>query len=279
MNINQISKIKLSPNIIECIVFWTKDPSKDFIEKLSILNNLGYKYYFQYTLNPYNKKLELNLPNENDRIKKFINLSERIGKQKVIWRYDPIIINDNYTLDYQNKNFHDIAEKLSNYTEKCIISFVDIYKKIQTRLSQNNIYVFDNSTIKTIAKMLSEISKQNKIRMDSCCEQIDLSDFGIKHGHCIDCELVNKIVGKEYNFKKDKTQRDVCGCITSVDIGSYNTCQHKCIYCYANWIDTSNALNKYDINSPLLCSEVESNDKITERIVQKCDLLEKELFN
>lgn len=127
MNAHQISEIKITPDVVDCIVFWTKNP----LPMMKRLNEIkDYNYYFQFTLTGYGNDVEVNLPNKKtEMIPVFQELSEKIGKQKVIWRYDPIFFSDRYTKEYHLKAFKSIAEALSGYTEKCVISFVDIYPK------------------------------------------------------------------------------------------------------------------------------------------------------
>lgn len=124
MNAHQISEIKITPDVVDCIVFWTKNP----LPMMKRLNEIkDYNYYFQFTLTGYGNDVEVNLPNKKtEMIPVFQELSEKIGKQKVIWRYDPIFFSDRYTKEYHLKAFKSIAEALSGYTEKCVISFVDI---------------------------------------------------------------------------------------------------------------------------------------------------------
>jgi hypothetical protein len=280
MNINQISKIELSPSIIECIVFWTKNPSPDFINNLHILDSMGYKYYFQFTLTPYNQNIERNIPLKTEIINKFISLSNKIGKEKIIWRYDPILLNNETSLDCHKNLFEYYAKSIGVYTNKCIISFIDIYQKIKERLLKYNIQALTRQQSLDIAQAIQNIASKYNIKTESCCEDIDLSEFNIEHGHCIDGDLINTITGKRYSFKKDKTQRNACGCISSIDIGAYNTCRNGCAYCYANWLELKSISdNFYDFTSPLLCSNVTINDKISNRLVAKCDLLDNELFS
>ena len=132
MNIHQISKIDLSPEVVDCIVFWTKNPLP-LINKLDYLNN--YNYYFQYTLNSYTNDLEVNLPTKNELIDAFKILSDSIGREKVIWRYDPILINKKYTIEYHELHFEKLAKSLKDYTEKCVISFVDFYRNVNKKLN------------------------------------------------------------------------------------------------------------------------------------------------
>lgn len=276
MNIHQVSKIALSPKNIECITFWTKNPSEKFISDLTIIDEMEYKYYFQYSITSYNNQIEKNIPKKQIEIERFQTLASNIGKEKVIWRYDPIFFTDYYDINYHKKWFEYIASKLENYTEKCVISFLDYYPKIKNRLLDNKIPEVSENQMLEFAFYLSNIASKYNINVESCCEKINLSSVGIEHGHCIDPELINLITGKQYDFKKDKTQRHDCGCIESVDIGTYNTCKNGCIYCYANWKD--NIIIQYDPKSPILCSEITKDDKISERIVKSCELLQAKLF-
>ena len=264
VNFHQVSKIELNPQNIECIVFWTKNPSENFISSLDYIEKLGYKYYFQYTITSYNQQIEKNIPKKQIQIEKFQTISSNKGKEKVIWRYDPIFFNDYYNMEYHKKWFHFIASKLENYTEKCVISFLDFYSKIKVPLNKIGVSeVLENQMI-DFALFATEICKKYNIKIETCCESVDLSAFGIEQGQCIDLNLINRICKKQFDIKKDKNQRKNCGCIKSIDIGTYNTCKNGCIYCYANQNTQIDVL--YDSQSPILCSKIFSTDKITEKI-------------
>lgn len=267
MNIHQVSKIKLSPDVVDCIVFWTKNP-QPMIERLDEISN--YNYYFQFTLNSYFRDIEPNVPiKDSNIIPTFRKLSDKIGKERVIWRYDPIVISEKYDVNYHVKYFKKLAQLLDNKFEKCVISFVDIYKKNAKNLQLTGVSEPIRDDILAIAKAFSEISREYGFQLNTCAEQADLTAFGIKHGKCIDDELIERLCGCKISVGKDKNQRDVCGCVESIDIGQYNTCPHKCKYCYANYslkvVDNNYA--KYDPMSPLLCSQLTPDDKITEKKV------------
>ena len=150
MNYHQISEIKITPDLVDCIVFWTKNPLP-MIERLDELNK--YNYYFQFTLTGYAKDIEMNLPNKKtSMIPIFQELSRKIGKQKVIWRYDPIFFSERYTVDYHLKAFESIAKALNGYTEKCVISFVDIYPKNKKNMNKIAMYDLDEEALKNFAK-------------------------------------------------------------------------------------------------------------------------------
>lgn len=238
MNPNQIKRISLSPDEVDCIVFWTKDPI-NMLDKLSLIDKLGYRYYFQFTLNPYGIDIERNLRNKEDIVNTFIQLSKRIGSEKLLWRYDPVIINENHRVDYHLHNFAYLCSKLQGYTKKCTISFVDDYKKLDKAVRDYIIRDIDEDTQHYIAKSFVEIAAGYGIEIRACCEKADLINYGVKPAACIDKELIETICGYSLNIKKDKNQRPACNCAESTDIGVYNSCRNGCIYCYANHSEAS----------------------------------------
>lgn len=267
MNFHQISEIKISPDVVDCIVFWTKNPLP-MMERLDELE--AYNYYFQFTLTGYGNDVERNLPNKRTSvIPIFQELSNKIGKEKVVWRYDPIFFSNRYNAKYHLKAFRSIAEALSGYTEKCVISFLDIYPKNKKNMDNLLSYDLSDSELREFAKELSNIAKENHIKIGSCAEKVDLDEYGIIHNSCIDKELIEKIIGCKLKINKDKNQRIECGCVESVEVGTYNTCKNGCVYCYANYSAKSVESNfqKYDPLSPLLCGHIEKDDRISTRKV------------
>lgn len=268
MNVHQISKIDISPEVVDCIVFWTKNPA-NMLDKLEDLRD--YPYYFQFTLNGYGKDIEPNLPNKRkELIPTFQKLSEKIGKERVIWRYDPILVNQKYTMDYHLKAFEEISENLADYTEKVVLSFVDLYAKTQRNMRDLAIRTLSNEEMLYLAVRMAQIASKYNLIIESCAEQIDLQKAGVQHGSCIDKKLIEKILGCKLIGEKDKNQRKECGCFESVEVGTYNTCLNGCKYCYANFSEERVKENtkQYDPNSPLLCGKVDSDDKITDRKVK-----------
>lgn len=275
MNLHQVSEIRLTPDVVDCIVFWTKNPLL-MMEKLDELR--AYPYYFQFTLTGYGNDVEANLPDKKTMIiPMFQELSNRIGRERVIWRYDPIFFSDRYTVEYHIETFRAMAEALNGYTDKCVISFLDIYAKIRKNMESLSYYELEESELRSFAKEISRIAEQNHICVGSCAEKIDLEDCGIVHNCCIDKRLIEKLIGCELKVGKDKNQRKECGCVESIDIGTYNTCRNGCAYCYANLGAKNVERNaaKYDPASPLLCGCIGEEDKVTLR--KKVSLKETQL--
>ena len=230
MNYHQISKINLSPKLIDCIVFWTKNAKS----MLPYLKEIGeqYPFYFQYTLNAYGKDVEQNLPPLNERLKTIKMLSQTIGKERVIWRYDPILLSPTYNIEWHVEQFKILAQELSNYVETCVFSFLDLYPKINKNIKECDIRACNETEMNQIAGAFADIGKHYNLQLKTCAELIDLEMYGIKHNSCIDPELISRIIGFKIQAVKDKNQRSECGCVESIDIGQYNTCRHNCRYCY-----------------------------------------------
>jgi hypothetical protein len=267
MNPRRISKVSLSPEHVDCFVFWTKDP-EPFTKRLPELS--GYQYYFLFTLNSYGRDLEPGVSGKKDIIEIFTELSQTIGKERVIWRYDPILLSNKYTIDYHIKYFRAIAERLSPYTEKCVISFIDLYKKCKKNLKNTTVRELSVDEIQFLSAELKKIADEYNLTLQTCAEPLDLSSLGIGHNRCVDNVLIERLLDKKIQSAKDKNQRKECGCIESIDIGAYNTCKHGCLYCYANINNrvVSENFNKHSVDSPLLFGEVGEKDIIVERKVK-----------
>ncbi|MBE5923550.1 MAG: DUF1848 domain-containing protein [Lachnospiraceae bacterium] len=269
MNTRQISKVNIKPDVVDCIVFWTKNP-KPMLARLNELE--AYKYYFQYTITGYGKEMEPHVPDLHELIETFQNLSDKIGQDRVIWRYDPIIFSYEYTTEYHLKRFKEVAEQLKGFTKKCVISFVDIYtSKNMSNMNDIHYKEISNDAINQFAKSLAEIAKDNGMVVGTCAEKIDLSFCGIEHNSCIDKNLIESIIGYELKVGPDG-QRSECRCVKCDEMGAFDTCLHGCKYCYANYREAVVRENarKYDISSPILCGTVSQKvgDKITERPVK-----------
>lgn len=265
INYHQVSKISLNPEVIDCIVFWTKnaEPLLNYIPKIAT----AYPFYFQYTLNGYGQDIEQHLPSENNKIAVFKELSSMIGKDRIIWRYDPVLLSTEYTVSWHIDKFDWLANQLKDYTDTCVFSFIDLYDKVKSNTNDYDIHECSIDEMNTLAKAFSTIAKHCGITLQTCAEAIDLDKYGIKHGCCIDRDRISKLIGSEISAKKDKNQRETCGCLESIDIGQYNTCRHGCRYCYATFSPQSTATlsSQHDPSSDLLIGHIGNNDIVTER--------------
>jgi DNA repair photolyase len=236
-NRKQISYVSLKPEEVDIIVFWTKNP-EPLMPFLKELDARGYKYYFQFTLNGYPRIIEPNVPSLAKSLNTFKKLAEQIGPNRVIWRYDPILVSNATGIDYHKKQIEAIARELAGYTHRLVISVVDEYRKATynfARLSKEVKIVREipEDQVKELMNFIVSVSRQYKMEIFSCAELLNLADLGIKPGKCIDDEYIQKVFGFKVTPKKDKSQRKECGCVVSKDIGAYDTCFQGCLYCYA----------------------------------------------
>ena len=268
-NYRQISRVYLTPDVVDGIVLWTKNPVP-MIGRLDELRN--FMYYFQFTITPYGKDIEPGLPQKStDILTDFKRISEIIGVDRIIWRYDPILLNDKYTFDYHIHAFGKIAKELHGYTGRVTISFVDTnYRGLKSNIEKLKLVSFDNETQIKLASKLASVAHSYGLSIDTCAEGIDLTKYGIRRARCIDAGLLSKLLGCELNVEKDKSQRPECGCISSIDIGMYNTCLNCCLYCYANYNKNTVEGNcaKHNPCSPMLSGYIGPDDKITERTMK-----------
>lgn len=170
---------------MDCIVFWTKNP-EPMLDRLEELDK--YKYYFQFTLTGYGKDIEPNVPHKKEKmLEVFQRLSQQIGRKRVIWRYDPILFTKKYTPEYHISAFRQIASALNGYTEKCVISFVDLYAKNRKNMEMLGAYELDRSELTGFAKEIAETDVSivmqitagkassgiagNMIRIRPCCAE------------------------------------------------------------------------------------------------------------
>lgn len=251
---HQVSRLELSPRTVDCLVFWTKDTG-NLLPYLTEIDSMGYRYYFQFTLNPYKKELERHLRDKEIIIADFIRLSEKIGSKRIVWRYDPIIVDNAHDVSYHCQQFERLCQRLAPYTRSVTISFVDNYRHIpRYNISQENII--------QLAEFISKTAQRYQLPVQACCETIDFTSYGIKAASCIDKEIIEEICGVSLAGKVDKYQRQGCHCLPSVDIGAYNTCFHDCLYCYAN---TTKSKQHHDENSSLLIGDIDAKDRISDK--------------
>lgn len=255
------------------IVFWSKNP-RPLLNHLDYLKERNIGCYIQYTLNDYEKDgLERGVPKLSERIDTFKQLVEKLGKGRVIWRFDPLILTDFISIDTLLAKIEYIGEQLQGYTEKLVFSYADIlsYRKVKANLEKSHVpyHEWTESQMLVFAKRLAELNKKWDYTLATCGEKIDLKQFGIEPNHCIDYDLIVRFAHEDkmlmdyigatikkrtYNLFnepepipasaillpndryviKDNGQREFCGCMRSKDIGEYNTCIHFCEYCYAN---------------------------------------------
>ena len=232
-NPSQISRVSLAREDVDVIVFWTRNP-RPLLQYLTELDDRGYPYYMLFTLMANPREIDPGLPPVDSTIKTFQDLSQRIGPDRVIWRYDPIFLTSITDLDFHQRTYRHIAGALKGYTKRSILSLAHLYRKIQKRLRElekRGVQLLEQKDLASLMGSLAEIATQNGMVIQSCADELNLP--GITHGRCVDGELISKVFGLNLELKKDSCQRKQCGCVESKDIGMYESCPCGCVYCYA----------------------------------------------
>lgn len=254
-NPKQVARISLVPESVDAIVFWSKNPAP-MLRFLPQVEGMGYRFYFLFTVNAYPKALEPNLPPLEERIATFIELSERFGPRRVIWRYDPIILSNRTNAAYHRQTFENLCRQLAGRTQRVIISIITAYRKTMRNLAPlgKQGYFFDKEPRRNLETevLLSHVAKtasEHGLEIFACAETRDYTRLGIKPSNCIDAALIRDLWGIKVSSKKDPGQREHCGCALSRDIGMTDTCPHGCPYCYSN-MNTEIAMRRYKTHDP-----------------------------
>lgn len=257
-NKKMISRINFTD--VEAIMFCTKNPKPI----LPYLKDIKKPKLFHITLTPYLKDIEPNLPSKKEIINSIKEVSKIVGKEFTYVRYDPIFINNKYTIDYHIKMFDRMCQELQGYIKHIIISFLDDYKNVRKNIKIINPKSLTKEDYKKIGKNFSDIATKYAMTVQTCYEEENLLEYGFIKGECLSRELAWKLTGKT-NFKKWKARH--CNCVEMVDIGAYNTCSHFCKYCYANYDEEEVNKNRknHNPNSSLLIGNLKNSDIIKVR--------------
>lgn len=258
---NNVSKISLKPQDVDCLMFCSKN-YKPMLKYMKELNE-KFRIICHYTITAYGKDVEPNVPDIDESINTLIELSKIVGKEKVIWRYDPILLTKKYTIEKHIGTFKYMAKTISPYVQRCIFSFVEMYKKLEYNMPEIILLTAEDKI--KIAKELGRIAKENNLYIQTCGTDESYESYGIHLSGCTTSEILEKANNVKYKNIKAKGMRKGCQCIPSRDIGAYDTCLNGCKYCYANKRPNLARENVklHDKNSPLLIGNIKKTDKIT----------------
>lgn len=239
-NRNQVGYVSLAPDKVEVVVFWTRNP-RPLFPYLAELDQRGYRYYFQYTVMNNPRSIDPKSPPLAASLKTFKELADRVGLERVIWRYDPIVFSNLTGVQFHRETYTEIAQALRGYTFRSVISIVDDYRKATKRirdLAQEGVEIvaYEGSPSPRFDQFMHDLvatAQANEMEIVSCAEEINLQSYGVRPGKCVDDDYIEKVFGLAVQPQKDPTQRDACGCIVSKDIGMYDSCLFGCRYCYA----------------------------------------------
>jgi len=224
---SQVTRVDLTPEHVDGLVLWSKNPAPllPFLPKLTAC---GFPFYLQFTVTPYEAALEPGVPPKSRVVDTFRRLSDRLGPQRLVWRYDPIIVTATMTPSWHREHFAALCAQLAPACCRCVISFVDPY-----RHSPRAYPAPDAAAMRAVVAGFAPVAAACRLPLFTCAEAIDLADYGIGHSACIDGDLLGTLAGRQLHLPRDRHQRPACRCAASVDLGRYGTCRHGCTYCYA----------------------------------------------
>lgn len=247
---NQVTKYKLTPDVVDCLAFCTKNP-EPFLSRIEEIN--GFSQFWFVTITPYGKDIEPNVPSKDKVMESFKKLSRIVSKQCIEWRYDPVFINEKYNIEYHVENFEKMAAKLCGYTNYCIISFIDLYES--TKRNFLNIREVTEEEEEILVKAFVSIGEKYNIKIKTCLENHKLGIYGVDTSGCMTKKVIERAINNSIKLPSAKiATREGCDCLLGNDIGVYNTCAHGCTYCYANYNQkiVRESIKKHNPTSPFL---------------------------
>lgn len=262
----KVSRYELTPEKVDCLVFCSKNyaPILPHIAKIAA----RFPVYCHYTITGYGNNIEPGVPCVDENMKTLIALSEIVGKAKVAWRYDPVLLTREYTITRHLETFERIAKVLSPHIDRCVFGFVEMHKNLQINMPE--IIPLCSSDMDKLARGLSAIAAKYGIHIQTCGKNGDYTRYGIHASGCITLNILGSANGLSFRKLKHNGTRPGCHNIGTRDIGAYNTCLNGCKYCWAN-PNPQKARENYklhDPNSPLLLGHLNPDDTVL-RSVQK----------
>lgn len=256
---SQVTKYRLSPEVIDILVFCTKNP-EPMMDRLRELAEYSCVWYV--TITSYGRDVEPFVPETRQVQETFKRLSKMTGADRVIWRYDPIFISEKYPLEFHVSQFESMADSLAGYTNHCVVSFIDLYEK--TKRNFPGIREVTWTEQRRLTEAFSKIGVRNHMKIHLCCESRSLETEGVDARGCMTKEVLEQAVGFRMEVPKRKGARQECSCLLGADIGAYNTCGHGCLYCYANY-DRKTVIHNmklHNLESPFLIGEAREDDVV-----------------
>ncbi|MCI8590316.1 MAG: DUF1848 domain-containing protein [Clostridiales bacterium] len=257
---NKVTRYELTPDKVDCVVFCSKN-YKPILHRIHEITD-HFHTYFHYTITAYGKDIEPGVPSIEQSIETLIELSKLVGAKRVSWRYDPVLLTKNYTMQRHLDTFEHMAKVLSPYIDRCIFSFVEIYKKLQTNMPE--LIPLSLQDMNILAQGFGRIAGQYGIHIQTCGTNGDYTRYGIHASGCMTLDILGEANGIVFKHLKHKGTRRGCHCIESRDIGAYDTCMNGCKYCYANK-NPHKAFENYQYHapaSPLLLGTLQPEDTI-----------------
>ena len=265
----QVTEYSLDPEVVDLIVFCTKNP-EPMLKYMDLLKS--YRTYWYITITPYGADIEPGLfkkiVSKRKIIETFQQISEIVGAEHIGWRYDPIFVDEKYTVKYHLEQFEGISAALEGYTKNCVISFLDLYQKVKKNFPEAKMVSREQRMY--LGEYMTRIATEHEMILRPCGEGTELAAFGADCNGCMTQQIYENAIHMSLDMPKKQPLRKECACYLGYDIGAYNSCPHMCKYCYANYDEKSVRLNRINHNpkSAFLIGDDMPNDKV-HKAVQK----------
>lgn len=257
---NSVTSINLDPKTIDVVVFCSKDYSP-ILQRLHEISD-RFRCYYHYTITAYGTDIEPRVPSIEQSIETCRRLASQVGKEKIAWRYDPVLLTEQYTTRRHLETFDRMAAELTPYVSRCIFSFVEIYKKLEYNMPELRPVTPEQRLV--LAEGMGAIARRHGLCLQTCGTTERYEQFGILHSGCMTAQIFHDAFGIDFRHTAHKGNRPGCACMESRGLGDYNSCPNGCRYCYAN-NDHAKALQNYsrhDPASPLLLGHLTPSDVV-----------------
>lgn len=258
---HKVSRYELDPSVVDCVEFC----SKDYSPVLPYLHRITdrFRTHFQYTITAYGIDIEPGVPDLEHSVKTLLQLEKLVGAKRIIWRYDPVLLTKSYTVERHLETFQWLAERLAGHVDRCVFSFVEIYRKLERNMPE--IVMLSTEQMDTLARGFSRIAGSLGLVLQTCATNVDYSSYGIRESGCATLEIFGAANDVRFRKLKHRGMRKHCKCFEMRDIGTYDTCPNGCRYCYANQSPAKARENfkLHDPHAPMLLGELSPDDELT----------------
>lgn len=261
---NKVTRYELTPDKVDCVVFCSKN-YKPILSRLHEITD-RFNTYFHYTITAYGKDIEPGVPSIDESMETLIELSGQVGRQRIAWRYDPVLLTKDYAIECHLQTFERMAKTIAPYIDRCIFGFVEMYKKLEVNMP--GLIPLSGQDMEKLAQGFGAIAEKYGIYIQTCGTNGDFTHYGIHSSGCMALDILGGANGIVFKDLKHKGTRRSCHCIESRDIGAYDTCMNGCKYCYANKTPLK-AFENYKLHnpmSPLMLGDLKPDDTVAQGV-------------
>ncbi|MEE8716766.1 MAG: DUF1848 domain-containing protein [Coriobacteriales bacterium] len=259
---NKVTRYELDPAVVDCVEFCSKD-YRPILPRLREITS-RFNTHFQYTITAYGRDIEPHVPDIDTSVETLLELERIVGARRICWRYDPVLLTADYTVERHLETFDRLCGRLAGHVDRCIFSFVEMHGHLASSMPE--LVALTGPDRDAIAAGLGRIAGEHGIYLQTCGTNGDFSAYGIHPSGCMTLAMLGAANGVEFRELKHRGTREGCHCIESRDIGAYDTCLAGCRYCYANKHPERAAQNRlrHDPDSPLLIGHLRETDQVTQ---------------